>query len=256
MTRLLAILVLLCAEVSAEAQTTYYIDYVGGNDSNNGLSTSTAWQHDPFMVGFTGSYSHVPGDRYIFKGGVTWPYSCFVLAITAGGTANIQDYYGTNAAWYSGSAWSPPIWDCQMAGANGTTGALNISQMNGHMISLTANYVTLDSIVVTNLNWSGTSAMRGVDYNSSLGVILTNMQFLCYSNLTGGSGSDVLNVVQCIGAAGQPTNEVTHCTFTCLPNTAWCGQACYYGTTVDHCIMHDMPNFVVGLFLNVSNNFL
>jgi hypothetical protein len=235
---------------------TYYIDYGAGSDSNNGLSTNAPWKHDPYMAGFTGSYTHIAGEQHIFKGGVTWPYSCFCLSITAGGTSSAQDYYGTNGNWYAGSAWSPPIWDCEMPGASSSGGALNTMQ-NHMVITYNANNVTFDSIVMTNLNWSGTGTIQsGINLYVSSGIVLTNMQFLCYSNLTGGSGSDTLNVIYGAGAAGALGNQVTHCTFTCSPNTQWSGQAVYGGTDVDNCTFSNMPNFIVGPFTTVAYNFL
>src|SRR5436190_22352592 len=60
--------------------TTYYIDYSAGSDSSSGNSKSSPWQRHPFMKGFAGSYSHSAGDRFIFKGGVTWPNACFNIS--------------------------------------------------------------------------------------------------------------------------------------------------------------------------------
>jgi hypothetical protein len=68
------LIVLLFSQMAMAA--TYYIDYVGGSDSNNGTTTSTPWKRCPGMPGFAGSYTHddTNGDTFIFKGGVTWPY--------------------------------------------------------------------------------------------------------------------------------------------------------------------------------------
>ena len=90
---------------------TYYIDWVSGLDSNNGTSINTPWKRHPFMRGWTGSYSHVAGDRYIFKGGVTWPGSCWRMDITVGGSAAKYDYYGVTNNWFTGASWSRPIFD-------------------------------------------------------------------------------------------------------------------------------------------------
>lgn len=92
--------------------TTYYIDYVGGSDSQNGLSKATAWKRHPYMTGFGGSYSHVAGDRFIFKGGVTWPRVCFQMKILQGGSSTSnRDYYGIDNTWYSGGSWTRPLFD-------------------------------------------------------------------------------------------------------------------------------------------------
>lgn len=91
---------------------TYYIDYDGGNDSNNGLSTGAAWKRHPYMAGWSGSYLHVSADRFIFKGGVTWPAACFPLTVAAGGASDLgNDYYGFDAAWYAGGSWTQPVFD-------------------------------------------------------------------------------------------------------------------------------------------------
>lgn len=104
---------ILCLLLSlpASAATTYYIDYNAANDSANGTSTSTPWKRHPYMVGWAGSYVHTVGDRFIFKGGVTWPRVCFQLNITTGGSGTTLDYYGVDAAWFTGGSWSRPIFD-------------------------------------------------------------------------------------------------------------------------------------------------
>ncbi|MBN1185830.1 MAG: right-handed parallel beta-helix repeat-containing protein [Bacteroidales bacterium] len=64
----------------------YYIDYVNGNDSNDGLSTSTAWKHCPGDDQATvnaASADLQPGDNIYFKGEVTYRGS---ITITNSGT--------------------------------------------------------------------------------------------------------------------------------------------------------------------------
>ena len=82
----------LCLVVNASGGT-YYIDYTTGLDSNSGTSKSTPWKRCPGMVGFGGTYSHSAGDRFIFKGGVTWPRSVFQFHITNSGASGNPDYY-------------------------------------------------------------------------------------------------------------------------------------------------------------------
>lgn len=90
---------------------TYYIDYAAGSDAAAGTSKAAAWKRHPYMVGFSGSYSHSAGDRFIFKGGATWPAACLPLTMTAGGSSSGNDYYGYDATWFSGAAWVRPILD-------------------------------------------------------------------------------------------------------------------------------------------------
>ena len=117
---------------------TYYIDWVSGLDSNNGTSINTPWKRHPFMRGWTGSYSHVAGDRYIFKGGVTWPGSCWRMDITVGGSAAKYDYYGVTNNWFTGASWSRPIFD----GTGSTFEAIMIRQVK---------YVFIESFEIINM---------------------------------------------------------------------------------------------------------
>src|SRR5215212_3372194 len=88
--------VFLAAAAHAHA-TTYYIDFGAADDSKTGTSKSTPWKRCPGMAGFGGSYSHQAGDRFIFKGGVTWSKSCFQMKVTAGGSSDTnRDYYGVD----------------------------------------------------------------------------------------------------------------------------------------------------------------
>ncbi|MFA5962252.1 MAG: hypothetical protein WC848_06225 [Parcubacteria group bacterium] len=104
---------------------TYYIDYSNGSDTNNGTSTSTPWKLAPGMrgcsVGDTGGNCNAkrvsggtPGDRFIFKGGVTWPRAAlsFNWYFGSGTTAN-PIYFGVDKAWYAGGAWSRPVMDAE-----------------------------------------------------------------------------------------------------------------------------------------------
>ena len=110
---------------------TYYIDYASGSDSNNGKSTSTPWKRCPGMKGFARSYSHSAGDVFVFKGGVTWPYTTLPLTIGYSGTSGNIDTYTVDATWYTGGAYSNPIFDGNMS-----LGAWN----NGAITSINKSY--------------------------------------------------------------------------------------------------------------------
>jgi hypothetical protein len=90
----------------------FYIDYVGGADASLGTSKGAAWQHHPYMQGWTGSYTHAVGDTFIFKGGVTWPNACFMMTVGAGGSLTHPDYYGEDKTWYTGGSWTRPVFNC------------------------------------------------------------------------------------------------------------------------------------------------
>lgn len=113
---------------------TYFIDFVAGVDSNNGTSKSTPWKRAPKQKGFAGSYTHVAGDRFIFKGGVTWPASTLQFNINQGGASGNPDYYGTDQTWYSGASWSRAKFDGEYASLGGDNAAV--------MVLMTVPYVT------------------------------------------------------------------------------------------------------------------
>jgi len=124
--RFFLLLVLVTASLSAFAGT-YYIDCVNGSDSANGTSTTTPWKHDPYMTGFTGSYSHKAGDQHIFRGGITCPASYLPLAPSVSGASGSQDYYGVLTSWYTGT-------NSGKVNTSGTTvqwASGNAFQMNG-----------------------------------------------------------------------------------------------------------------------------
>lgn len=74
--RRISIALLFTSTLVTASASTYYIDYAPG------------------MNGFEGSYSHTAGDRFVFKGGVTWPVSCFQMRIAAGGSSDsVRDRY-------------------------------------------------------------------------------------------------------------------------------------------------------------------
>lgn len=82
----LLLLLLLCA--IALPATTYYLDYSGGANGNNGLSPATAWK-DYFKVR---AAFPAPGDTFLFKRGEVWPG--LQMYIDASGTMAQPIVYG------------------------------------------------------------------------------------------------------------------------------------------------------------------
>src|SRR5262245_2261519 len=156
MMKILVLTFLLALNASA---ATYYIDYASGSDSNSGLSKSAPWQRHPYMAKFAGSYKHQAGDQFIFKGGVTWPNSCFTMQIMAGGVSGSPDYYGVDPSWYVGSSWTRPKWD---AGGVELPGGYDVMVL--FSISTRPSYVTLDNLDLTGLYWSGNKSYSWVAF--------------------------------------------------------------------------------------------
>jgi hypothetical protein len=130
-----AMLLQLIVVSSAFAQT-YYIDYLGGADTNSGTSKTAPWKYHPYMAGWSGGakYAHAAGDQFIFKGGVTWTSDAFLMSIAAGGSPAAPDYYGVDETWFAGSQFARPVFDVQGKAKNG-------------IVSIdSASYITIDNI--------------------------------------------------------------------------------------------------------------
>lgn len=112
--------------VAAQSGRTFYIDYVSGSNSNTGTQAAP-WKTHPYMqssAACTGSgsapaYSHQAGDRFLFKGGVSWPAACFQMLISSGGTSVAVDYYGADVTWFSGGSFTRPLFDLNYAVPSG-----------------------------------------------------------------------------------------------------------------------------------------
>ncbi|MGZ6472948.1 MAG: hypothetical protein ACXWRZ_17400 [Bdellovibrio sp.] len=138
---------------TAANATTYYIDFSGGSDTNTGTSKTTPWKRHPYMNGFSGSYSHQAGDRFIFKGGVSWLSSVFPLAISSGGDSSASDYYGVDKSWYVGANWTRPIFD----------GGGTVNNFRNFVI-ISSSYVTLDNFDMKNYYWNASTGGYGTAY--------------------------------------------------------------------------------------------
>lgn len=80
----------------------YYVDYSGGDDSNDGLSTTSAWKHAPGDDQATGVPAVTtlgPGCSVYFRGGVVYRGS---ITIPASGSLNYPVTYSGNR-WPSGT---------------------------------------------------------------------------------------------------------------------------------------------------------
>lgn len=148
------LLICLFFYTSSSFSATYYIDYAGGSDSNSGLSTSSPWKHSPGMNGFSGRYSHTAGDRFVFKGGVTWPSATLPLTISYSGTPGKNDVYTSHQAWYAGTSWTRPVFN----------GENNIGRYTGLIESLNKQYFTIEYIRITG------SGLEGATDDQSYGM--------------------------------------------------------------------------------------
>ena len=148
---------------------TYYIDYETGADSNAGTTKAAPWKHCPGMAPFTGSYSHTEGDRFVFKGGVTWPNAALPLLINDGGADGNPDEYGAlDTTWYTGSSWSRAVFDGDSTDfTNWTTGSAGTgTQAQGNCIWLdgrSAAWNLIESIEFKDFMWNDNAARNDND---------------------------------------------------------------------------------------------
>jgi hypothetical protein len=120
MKRLFLMILIVFTFASPVWPATYYIDYAGGSDANNGTAKETPWKLAPGMQGClitdennnncrARTHATTTGDTFVFKGGVTWPASTLSFDWYFGNTTT----FTVDATWYTGEAWSRPIFDAE-----------------------------------------------------------------------------------------------------------------------------------------------
>jgi hypothetical protein len=219
------ILLLILLSLSANAAT-YYIDYVGGADTNNGTSTATPWKRAPGMVGCANtcaSTTPAAGDSFIFKGGVTWPNGVFGWLWTWSGNATTASpgctgtgciYIGVDKSWYTGASWARPILDAEGTATTTRDGIAN------HILRLYANYVIVDNLEFTGLYWTGVPSFgHSVNLQISGGtpgvgtnIEIKNIYIHGWSHNTYASGTREIpcGVVGDTGIPNNHTNSIIH----------------------------------------------
>lgn len=180
MKKLILFLALLTA-MPAFAQTTYYIDYSTGSDLNSGLTKLAPWQHAGGMVGASNnanSHVPVPGDIYIFKGGVTWPVPNYPWIFPSSGTSGSHITYTTDHTWFNGGSFTQPTFD-----DNHALTANNAASPQGYI------QVPQSGITVNDFNFInyGTAHAKGgnacIDVHNQHDETWTNNTFACYARI-------------------------------------------------------------------------
>lgn len=121
--------------------TTYYVDAVNGNDTNNGISTSAAWK----TLTKVNSMTFGAGDKILFKAGGVWTGQLWPKGSGTSGNPIIIDMYGTGN--------KPTI------NGNGTTYPANIS---GAVMLYNTDYIEVNNLEVTNDITGATSVRSGI----------------------------------------------------------------------------------------------
>jgi hypothetical protein len=173
--------------------TTYYVDFAGGADSNNGTAKANPWKYAPGMAACTANcaaYSHSAGDQFIFKGGVTWDNTVAPWTNAYSGAAGNPDYYGVDATWYTGGSWTHPVFD------GGSIASIPLSYKLGYF-KFTGSYLTFDSLQVQNIGIAGTNQDNYALSFTGHDLLIENMVLPVQSRIailvTEGSGTTVSN---------------------------------------------------------------
>jgi hypothetical protein len=140
------------ASVSPASAANYYVDSVGGNDSNSGTTLTTPWRTLTPVANRTFS----PGDTINLKRGSLW--SGGLTIPNSGTSANPITYiaYGTGNA---------PIIE------------KNIGDSWSNCITINGDYVVVDGIKLQNTHDAGIYISYGADHNTIRNVEVTNAGF-------------------------------------------------------------------------------
>lgn len=231
MKKLSMIIILFIAAPTFSA--TYYVDFSNGVNSNNGLSKNTPWKVQPYMKTFNGAYNHQAGDRFIFKGGTTWPSACFPATVGAGGDSPTKmDYYGVDSAWFAGASWSRPVFDGEYL-------------VQGLISLVYQSYIIIDNFELKGINcltnW-GPGCITGGDasYNT-----ITN----CYIHgwtVTTATDDTHGGVIYNYGTTGSVAVIIDHCEITNIENSSRPNGACIRQVnTVRFSKLHDAPTAIL-----------
>lgn len=255
------LIALACLAAWSIQGATYYIDYTAGSDTAAGTSKTAPWKRAPGMKGFAGSYTHAAGDRFIFKGGATWPASCYQWKITTSGTAEASpDYYGVDQTWFAGSAFTSPQFDFGHVAINGWTLGAGVLIQGG-------NYNLFDGLEFKNhrtplaQDGIGTWGCATITFDSATGNTLTNCivrdwdQPTMVTGTSGGGGVIRVNsgdnrvkncllhqdnIAQKSGTALWNMAEVAHCevrnTPTAIMYSGWSAEG------IHHNHIHHLPD--------------
>ena len=248
MRRLAALVIVIVVSLGSARAATYYVDYAGGSDSNAGTSKTAPWKLHPFMVGFTGTYTHAAGDQFIFKGGVAWPNSVFPMLLKGGGTSAGFDYYGVDKTWFSGASWTRPRFDLQGKETATTNRVVDFNNPS-------KNFITFQSIEVVGFYWDGPSTygqdtMFYVYYASN--VTFDDMYIHNYSHGPASDGTTD-NMRMFLGNGTSPYSPGVVLQNCVVEGDGNSGFVAFNIPTVKGCTISNMPNAIVGAVLVVGN---
>lgn len=246
---LLLLLLLLCATVTHA--TVYYVAANGSDSQDCTEKTHTTGTtgpclHAPGMPNYTGSiypsqYAVHTGDQWIFRGGDIWHFGNSGASPYTGGTwFPTWDgvYWGVDPTYYTGGAWSRPIFTADNSPCNsGTTGVMpdgatctsNPTACSPAGTNCTGLYYVSACVyqVLPNSSFPSNNQILFINNQASGGgATVDNIEFtgLC-ENDSGGQQSYNNNYVDDGGVQATPNllehlyiHGASHLAFTCVGN--------------------------------------
>lgn len=239
--RLAAVLTALPLTLGASCAlaATYYIDYSTGVDTNAGTSQSAPWKRHPYMKGWAGgsTYAHAAGDRFIFKGGVSWAAATLPMTIAAGGVVGNPDYYGVDSAWYVGSSFTRPVLDAAGTATNGIIEIVNPSN------------ITIDNLKMRDVLFTSNQGNGLITIGSAPKNIVIKNSYLHKWTLSSSLTTDDAHGGVIVSTANVPpagividTTEISNAEYAATRNN---GVAIRGVQTVSNSQIHDMPTAIL-----------
>lgn len=164
------------------AGNTYYIDYMNGSDSNNGISPSTPWKHSPGdpRVATNANITLAPGDIIVFKGGVMYSFDPILIDYIG---ANASGIAGKEIIYRSGHLQSP-IWGNTRAIIDGTNINYNYAQGITGVISLKDySYIRVEGLQIQYAPWANAESSL-IGWKGSAGGNITLNDNELFSNIS------------------------------------------------------------------------
>jgi len=218
---------------------TYFVDFASGADTNGGLSTNSPWRYAPGMAGCASNctvFGLHPGDKVIFKGGVTWNITGFPLVVNASGTSGNPIYYGVDQTWFAGATWSRPVFDL-----------VSSTWHEAPILANSVNFVTFDNLEITNEEVDNTGSWPprgGITVNGGSNVTIQNCYIHGWSIQQPQSGSDASPTGGIAFYNGSTAGTVQNCVLDGSPESN-SGVGIYGGASIHGNVIENVPNGIV-----------
>jgi hypothetical protein len=228
----------------------FYVSKSSGADTKDGTSESSPWAHLPGMPSCTANCAAASpgaGNGFILRGGDTWTGTDLGLSWTPNGTSGSPIYIGVDPAWYSGNAWTRPVWTC------GGTACSSGAHGRGDMFDDFGDWLILDDVEVTGFNTASDGVMVQV-YGSN--VIVEQVYAHGWNHI--GESFDNGVVFGGTTCCGGGTNLTFTRDIADGSDTAQDSMVCFFGqiTNVQDSVCQHVTNGIEGAFDDIHDNWL